>query len=1231
MKLGEDLHTPAIGGHREILARLRARLAGYQLPHGDFAGQAPLRPLVPAAPSDFTMVQLDAWATLGDLLSFYQARLAAEGYLATATDDASLRALVATLGVPPLPALSASLALSFTVLPRRDRGAVIIPRGTLLQNAPTHGGGPQLFETTAELSARAEWNAMPLLRPQVTGVSLPAAATCVLCSGEPGVALGTPVFVTGRRGTAPFAALHPVRRVERALRRPLIAVAWDRPVADRTGAAVDDVEVRRARAPEPLFGHDAPHWDELTAKERLREGTLIGGLHRLDDGGARWRNLEQGAPLGGDVRCIAAGPGSTIHAGVAGLGLVRSTDGGRTFQPGPVRLRGTELLCLAWDPLGRLIAGTGDRGVLRSADGGATWEVLTGGLTIGEPNPIEAARTATASMLPKTPVRALAGLVGGDGGDSFVLAGTDRGVYAWSDARSTWQAVAGGLPATAISVRAVVADPVTGRCTIATDLGLYAAPQLGAPWVRSDPRAPGAGVACLAGVPGRGVLAGLDDGGLWRDTDGWSEVAGFGARRVRAIHAIAPAGDGAPWIAVACDRGVAISGDGGATWSWPADGLGNRDARAIAVTPDRALLAVSPVLGVDDRQWPGWALSDGELELARTVDQVAPGDLVALVAGGAATAAPARIARVATVATVRRTGFGRGATITRVTLDPPLALAGFDRRHARVHFAAAALPLAPVQFQRYPAIGATPGMLRRMLDDELTLGALTRLDLQAPTELAAYVALDGAAPPLAHRPVLIAGRRLRVRVEGELTGATIVDGDGVPATAAPGDLFELLAPIAADGDRRRWRLAAADGGERVLTAPAAIADRLAIVPADPDGVVRVERRMVRASEPAPGGLRLVLDEPLDHVLDPVTVVVHGNVVEGRHGMTATEVLGSSDGSASQRYRLARAPVAWDDRGGGLVPAIEVRIGGEPWRRVASFAGEGPRARVYRLRVEADGASFVEFGDGDRGARPESGRNNVEATYRHGGGEAGNIPAGSTLLIRTRPAHVKRVDNPLPAIGGAATEAADALRARVPRAMRALDRVVSVADLRDFVLGIPGVARARAGTVWNGHGYEPVVTVATTDAGAGHALAPGSPLMRTIAEALARGRAHAAAVRVLSFQLQRFEVGAELTYAPAADEIAVAAAARAAIAASFGFDRRELAEPVAAAAVVAALVAVPGVRNVRLHRLADVGTPAGAAVPVVLAAADQRFDARARRVEPAGLRAVDPARIAIGRP
>ena len=144
------------GDRSQFLAQLLADLATATLADGQPFGLGTL------APSDPTVALLDAWATVADVIAFYQERIANEGYLRTATQPGSLLAIAQLTGYRPRPGLAASVWLAYSLQPDPTDTAVVLPAGLLAQSVPGTGELPQTFETTAELVARPSWNTLPV-------------------------------------------------------------------------------------------------------------------------------------------------------------------------------------------------------------------------------------------------------------------------------------------------------------------------------------------------------------------------------------------------------------------------------------------------------------------------------------------------------------------------------------------------------------------------------------------------------------------------------------------------------------------------------------------------------------------------------------------------------------------------------------------------------------------------------------------------------------------------------------------------------------------------------------------------------------------------------------------------------------------------------------------------------------------------------------------------------------
>lgn len=140
-----------VGEHGGFLETMKARLSAADLPA--------LQGLGSRETDDPTIALLDAWSTVGDVLTFYQERLANEGYLRTATERRSVLELARLIGYQPRPGVAATTYLSFEI-DANAKDPVTIAVGTKVQSLPGPGETAQTFETTENRVARREWNAI---------------------------------------------------------------------------------------------------------------------------------------------------------------------------------------------------------------------------------------------------------------------------------------------------------------------------------------------------------------------------------------------------------------------------------------------------------------------------------------------------------------------------------------------------------------------------------------------------------------------------------------------------------------------------------------------------------------------------------------------------------------------------------------------------------------------------------------------------------------------------------------------------------------------------------------------------------------------------------------------------------------------------------------------------------------------------------------------------------------
>lgn len=150
--------------HPGFLRRMLANIHLQRPP--DDSSDPPLHSLTTRSKDDPSIAILDAWATVGDVLTFYQERIANEGFLRTATERGSMLQIARAIGYELKPGVAASTHLVFTV--EEAPGApelVDVPLGTRVKSIPDPGKLPQTFENIEDIQARADWNA---LAPRLT-------------------------------------------------------------------------------------------------------------------------------------------------------------------------------------------------------------------------------------------------------------------------------------------------------------------------------------------------------------------------------------------------------------------------------------------------------------------------------------------------------------------------------------------------------------------------------------------------------------------------------------------------------------------------------------------------------------------------------------------------------------------------------------------------------------------------------------------------------------------------------------------------------------------------------------------------------------------------------------------------------------------------------------------------------------------------------------------------------
>ena len=259
-----DIHPTAL---RRMLNALPTQL----VPPDDPDNHRPLKTLSTRAGDDPAIALLDAWATVTDVLTFYQERIANEGFLRTAAERGSVLELARAIGYELNPGVAASTFLAFTVEDAPGvPGVASVPEGIKIQSIPGQDQLPQTFETVESIEARAGWN---VLRPRLTTEQeIDAGETQLYLKGvntqlQPGDAI---LLVGDEREGDPYGERWDFRILQTATSHPpetegeegYTLVTWELGLGHEnpTVSPADNPRAYAFRQRAALFGHNAPDW-----------------------------------------------------------------------------------------------------------------------------------------------------------------------------------------------------------------------------------------------------------------------------------------------------------------------------------------------------------------------------------------------------------------------------------------------------------------------------------------------------------------------------------------------------------------------------------------------------------------------------------------------------------------------------------------------------------------------------------------------------------------------------------------------------------------------------------------------------------------------------------------------------------------------------------------------------------------------------------------------------------
>jgi hypothetical protein len=160
--------TPLVVFNRPGLAEIGFRIGTFatfrEAMLESISQQAALTGLKSREGTDYAITLLELFAAAGDVLTFYNERIANELFLRTARERDSLLRLTRLIGYRMRPGLAAQTLLSFALDPGAETR---IRKGLKVMSVPGQDEKPQIFETTEQIIANAEVNEAAAYAPPV--------------------------------------------------------------------------------------------------------------------------------------------------------------------------------------------------------------------------------------------------------------------------------------------------------------------------------------------------------------------------------------------------------------------------------------------------------------------------------------------------------------------------------------------------------------------------------------------------------------------------------------------------------------------------------------------------------------------------------------------------------------------------------------------------------------------------------------------------------------------------------------------------------------------------------------------------------------------------------------------------------------------------------------------------------------------------------------------------------
>ncbi len=1132
-----------VGTHATFFESMLARLSSLYLdvPAPDGSGAIeriyPLKALTTRDVSDPSIALLDAWATVADVLTFYQERIANEGYLLTATERRSILELAKLVGYKLRPGVSASVFLAFTVA-NAFKGT--IPAGTRAQSIPGTGELPQFFETSYDLAARDVWNNLKprLTRPQIiTLASNPIThKPATIDQGTDATTRDTLYFqgistnlkagdalliVSGDGQGQQFLRLVQSVDVQADQNRTEIVLQEADP---NTYVHTTGVQAAVSSAVQPFVTDASAIFAGSVLANQvadLLQEQILANVQSSTSGTTAASMIQAVIPQVQTIRDIAAKRKFTrLEAWIAHILdvlawlvqqlpslKVEGTGGGTGGGSAETALAGT--VSLAPSSLANLF-GILDQLALPPSLQPANPQRLA--RTIAQtfspqadaaPRLLAAFNPAVANMLYKawagiaTPssqvqvyaMRISASLFGSNAPPR--ITGVDNGVVTSYD---DWPLAV--TPVDASGALVTGATPVPSEDPSSVSLGASHQQIESGSWVAVDTSAVDTSKTKVIKSPGLlYARAGVVKAGVSRAAYGMSG-------QTTRIPLLDPASsEPTNWL----DLSNAVADKG-------TDFIAIRET-VVYAQAERLELAEEPL----DRDVGG-----NTIELDSLYDGLETGRWI-IVSG-------------------ERTDIPNTTRVTASELVMVAAVTEGPGKQSCMGITLKAVPFASVYYVTGPndagdrLVVGRPNPGGPPIQQLLSAFPLPNVpggnqQICHPIELAPGLYANAYVPTPAER-------------NGDFSAFAASLQDPSPGSGPP--ISGGVIPLPRWGDVFAWRITSIASGQDTLHTT------------------------------------LVLANSLAYTYDSSTVTIYGNVAKATHGQTVGEVLGNGDGSqALQKFALHQSPLTYVSAPtpAGAQSTLVVRVNDIEWHEADNLAELGPRDRSYITATDDADKTSVIFGNGEHGARLPTGAANVKSVYRYGIGKPGNVKAEQISQLATRPLGAKGVNNPLPATGGADRDSRDQARGNAPLAVEALDRLVSVKDYADFARTFAGIGKASSARLSDGRRIVVHVTIAGAD---DIPIDRNSDLFQNLVQALHQNGDPYQPIQVEVRKLELLVISAGVKVLPDYQWESVEPKVRAALLAKFGFDQRALGQSAFLSEAVSVMQGVEGVSYVNVQ-------------------------------------------------